>query len=185
MEKVVGNQKGMSLIELMVVVAIFGVMLIMASFGADFLQNHRLSSSSKQFLGDLLEVRKDALTRTSTTTSKGFGIRFASNTSYVMFEFDSADFGYDGTTEEISIKTKSLPDAVTVTVGASGDPTQPPNHLWIYDKRGLMRDENWLKASDRTYVLRIPGASSDPRCVNVTQVMIREGIWNGTNCIEN
>lgn len=184
------DNKGFSLIEILVVVALFGVVATIATMGSDFVQKHRLTAASRELLGDLQKIRQDAMTRSDPALgadSRGFGIRFGSNTTYTTFEFNdcSMNFIYDangcaGNREEAGTSQKTLPSSITVTIR---DTVDPPRDILIYDKRGMARDNNWglVGAGGITYVLRRAGVAEE-RCVTVTPVRIREGRWDGANC---
>lgn len=185
------DSKGYSLVEVLVVVALVGVIATIATMGSDFVQKHRLTAASRELLGDLQKIRQDAMTRSNPAlgaNSRGFGIRFSSNTTYTTFEFNdcTGDFIYDangcaGNREEAGTSQKTLPSSVTVTIGDAGDPT---GNILIYDRRGMARDNNnWnaVGGGGRTYVLRRAGVA-EVRCVTVTPVRIREGRWDGANC---
>ena len=175
------SESGFSLIEVLIVIALIGIVAAIATMNSDFVQRHQLTAASRGLYSDLQKIRQDALTRGSVANSRGFGIRFASNTSYSTFEFNDADgdFTYDGTGEESGAAQKTL-SSVAVTIGDAGDPT---NNVLIYDKRGMTRAVNWSSAGGRTYVLRATRVSQ-ARCVSVSTVRIREGVWNGASCSE-
>lgn len=175
------SEGGFSLIEMLIVLAIIGIVAAIATMNSDFVQRHQLTAASRGLYSDLQKIRQDALTRGSVANSRGFGLRFASNTTYSTFEFNDADgdYTYDGTGEESGAAQKTL-SSVTVTIGAAGDPT---NNVLIYDKRGMTRAVNWSSAGGRTYVLRATRVSQ-ARCVSVSTVRIREGLWNGASCSE-
>lgn len=178
------NEKGFSLTELLIVVAIMSIVASIAIWGSSSIKNYRLTSASKQLYGDLQKIRVDAMTKSnpSLANSRGFGIRFSSNTAYTTFEFNDGDtdFTYDGTGEESNTKQFTLPNGVTVTVGDAASPTGNTN-IRIYDKKGMMRTDSWSSATGITYVLRLTGVSQ-VRCVSISTVRIREGVWDGANC---
>lgn len=177
------SERGFSLMEMLIVIALIGTVASILIMNSGFVQRQQLTAASRGLYSDLQKIRQDALTRGSVANSRGFGIRFASNASYSIFEFNDADgdFTYDGAGEESGAVQKTL-SSVTITIGAAGDPT---NNILIYDKRGMTRTVNWSSAGGRTYVLRATGGVSQARCVSVSTVRIREGVWNGASCSES
>lgn len=179
------NEKGFSLIELLIVVALIAIVAAIAMWGTGSIQGRNLTAASKQLYGDLQKTRIDAMTQSpSGANSRGFGIRFVSNTTYTVFEFNDAngDFQYAGTGEETNTRQVTLPSGVTVTVGDAGDPTLAAN-IRIYDKGGMIRNTSWSigNTQDIKYVLSLSGVSQK-RCVKIETVRIREGVWDGNNC---
>lgn len=176
------NKNGFTLIEVLVILAIIGVGVTMATMGSDTVKKHRLTAGSRGLLGDLQKIRQDAMTKGSDANSRGFGIRFASSNSYATFEFSdiNKNFVYDNNGEELAGRSETLPASLTVTIGNSADPT---GDVLIYDKRGMARDGNWVQivAGGKIYVLRLAGVA-EVRCILVDPVRIREGTWDGVNC---
>ena len=93
------DKKGITLIEVVIVLAIIAILASLTAVGPGFIRNENISRVSRELLGDLQRARQDAMTRSEAPDSRGFGIRFASNTSYVIFEFSdiNTNFQYDGT----------------------------------------------------------------------------------------
>jgi len=174
------DKKGVTFIELMVVLAIIGIAVTLATMGSDTVRKHRLTAASRGLLGDLQKIRQDAMTRVSGANSRGHGIRFTSSNSYTIFEFSDINnnFVYDDTGEETAGRSEALPTSSTVTIGNA---TNPTGDVLIYDKRGMARDSAWSQVTSKTYVLRLTGVT-EVRCILIEAVRIREGTWDGLNC---
>ena len=173
----------MTLVEILVVVGLVGIMIVMATVSFDYVRGHQLTSASRELMGDLQSIRQNALTQGGGANSRGYGIRFAGPTSYVTFEFvetGAANFVYDDATEESNIRTKTLSGSITVANSVNGDPT---GETLIYDRRGIPRTTAWVTAPQTIYVLSLPTNVATPRCVLMDQVRIREGKWDGANCV--
>lgn len=170
------NNRGLSLIEVIVAVAVVGIVSTTAFLGNDFLTKHQIRSASREFYARLQALRQAAMTKGTANTSIGHGLRFTSNSSYTIFEFLDVDndYAYDGVAEEAGSSASDLPAGMTVKIKPAVDPTTRP---LFYDKRGLSRDENWSAVSGRTYIFAHPKADT-PTCVTVSTVRIREGLWD-------
>ncbi len=176
-------QRGFSLMELLVVVALIGIVCAIAFRNSSSINNDRLNAASHQLYTDLQTAKQNAIMQSSTNTSRGCGIRFTSNNSYVAFEFDDSNNDYTyAISEELNAKQQNFSSLVTTTIGDAGDPTGANNAL-IFDKHGISRCQDWscIPGGVRTYVLRIAGADQI-RCVQVDGVSVREGHWNGAAC---
>ncbi len=174
---------GFTLIELMIVVALVGIIMSFAVLGFDILQRQSLASATTGFLADLQTVRMNALTKSSAPDSRGFGLRFLTNDSYRIFEFvdnGANNFIYETDDTEKVDYEKTLSSGITVTLQAAGTPVGLDNAL-LYDKRGMVRSNTWSSVTNRTYVLRHPKVAG-AKCVTVSMVRIRGGNWNGTDC---
>lgn len=183
-------QRGFTLIELLLVVTIIGILVTISNLGWGILMSQRLSSTAAELLVDLQAVRLNALTQSSETTSRGYGLRFETAGSYKVFEFidsGATDFKYEGVGEEKRTFDKELPDSISVTIGAAASPINMVSgvdqKVLIYDKRGMVRDHTWSAAANRTYVLK-HSRVAQARCVVISRVRIREGLWNGASCAE-
>jgi len=180
-------ENGMTLIELLIVIAIIGIMSTFAYLGFDFVRRERISSATRELVADIQQVRVDALTSSQTaTTVLGFGIRFASDNSYTVFAFNdvNSNFQYDGTGEEVNPKTRNLSSDLTLSII---DPS-PTYTVLIYNRIGVpMRykaDGTELNdPMNMTLAMRSMSASN-AKCVNVTANTIWEGVLSGTTCIQ-
>lgn len=183
------EQNGVTLLELLVVLAIVAVMVSIGSVGLDGWKKRRLMTATSDLLADLQFVRMSALTESSDDPdARGFGLRFLANNQYKVFEFidsGTTDFTYQGDAEESDRYEKNLSGGITVESGTA-TPLIDLNSgvdeaVLLYDKKGMRRSYNWSSVAGRTYVLRHPGVDT-VRCVTVAQVRIREGVWDGSAC---
>lgn len=200
MSRQLSGEMGFTLVEILVAIAIFGILVTLSYSGMEYVRKHRLQSASRELLSDLQRIRQDAITRSTqnksggTVNGRGFGIRFDSNASYQLFEFDDCNdsFSYNANTcpgppanpsarEEIGNRSKSLSSGITATIGASTSPDSD-THIVLFDRNGIPRQPNWSFVG-KTYVLRLAGVDP-PRCVSISNVRIREGTWNGSTCVE-
>lgn len=178
-------QAGFSIVELLVVIVLLAVLATIGTMSLDGWHKSRLASASAELLADLQTVRMNALTTSSPppAQSRGFGLRFLSNTSYTVFEFiGDGDVLYEGLTEENNGRQKIVPNGITIESGTSGTPLINLNggideSVLIYDKRGIGRKYNWSSVSARTFVVR-HAKLDQARCVSVSSVRIREGMWD-------
>ena len=184
------GQRGMTLIEAMVVVAIIGIITLIGTQGMTFYQRYELQSATRQLLGAIEKIRQDAMTKRTppqmvptVIRSRGFGIRIVPGgagapSGYTTFEFNDTndDFTYDGTGEEYAPNRPAVDDGPRF----SSSITVTPAGVLLYDERGMSRMENWLFGG-RTYILTHANVTPS-RCVVVTNIRVREGVWNASNC---
>ena len=168
------DQRGVTLIETMVVVVLIGIITLIGTLGITFYQRYELQSASRQLFGALEKVRQDAMTkRTPLIQSRGFGLRLeAGGTGYTTFEFNDidGDFQYDGTGEENAPAGPILfSGSITATSNVAG--------VLLYDERGLYRSWNWGLVG-RTYTIRRPGIAT-VQCIVVSMARIREEVRDG------
>lgn len=173
--------KGFTLIEVMIVVAVFGVLTaIAAPFTADFIARSRLSSASRELYADLQGLRRDAMTTISAPNGRGYGIRFISDARYELFEFNDLNnnYRYDaGVGEEFGPEQQDLPANMAFSLGSGGS---VPGTVLLFDKQGLSRSATWSPFGN-AFVIRKAGETQG-RCVVVALARIREGVWNGSGC---
>ena len=175
------GERGFTMAEILVVLAILGVLLAIAGLGSDAVERQRVAGATRELLADLQRVRQDAITRSSGATSRGAGIRFASATSYSTFEFASVDYVYDGTAEELagSVRTKTLSGSLALTLG---DPTKT---VIIFDKQGMARETNWafVPSAGLRFTVQSSRLPALAKCIVLSQARIREGVLDGANCV--
>jgi prepilin-type N-terminal cleavage/methylation domain-containing protein len=168
--------KGITLVELMVVVAIIAILAGITSLGGDLIRRERVASATRELMADLLRTRLNAMT----LNSKGYGVRFESGTRYTMFEFDDCndDHAYDisacgGAREESSLLDRPVPSGV-VLASTSGRPFD--NEVLLFDRFGRPRAKEWgFKVM--TIVISAGDRALTARCVSVSVNRIRDGIW--------
>ncbi len=182
------SESGITLVELLIVVSILAILLAITGLGSDAVERQRVAGATRELLADLQRVRQDAITRSSAATSRGAGIRFASATSYVTFEFDDvdSDYQYDPppAAEELagSVRTKSLSGSLSLTLGGA-DPT---GTVIIFDKQGMPRGTDWTFATgggDLRFTVQSSRLPALAKCIVLSQARIREGVLNGANCV--
>lgn len=187
------NRRGMTFIEVVVVIVIVGIMTLIAVEGVSSYQIQEVRAASKQLLGSLQRVRFNAMTKRSPAliASRGFGLQLvgipASYIGYRHFEFNDCnnDFTYStigcagGPEESAPVNGLTFPRAVSVTVDRN-----PPgdDDIIMYDELGVARSTAWAMGG-RTYILTHNNSDITQRCVAVSTVRIREGVWNGATCL--
>ena len=192
MKRSLNNNKGVTLIELMVVVAIIAILVGMAALSMDFIRGERATSATRELLADLQKARVDALTTGPSTTAgntpqlRGFGVRFASTTSYTTFAFnDSNDnAAYSGTGEEINAATRSVSSNLSIQLSVHTD-----YPIIIFDRFGFptscKTDGTVLSDTDGTRIILVREITTNKtKCIRITTNTVREGAWNGTSCAE-
>ncbi|MBI3608875.1 MAG: prepilin-type N-terminal cleavage/methylation domain-containing protein [Nitrospirae bacterium] len=181
------SESGITLVELLVVVGILAILLAIAGLGSDAVERQRVAGATRELLADLQRARQDAITRSSGATSRGAGIRFASATSYVTFEFVDADndYQYDPApaVEELagSVRTKTLSGGLSLTL----DGADPTGTVIIFDKQGMARETNWafVPGAGLRFVVQSSRLPALAKCILLNQARIREGGLNGANCV--
>jgi len=183
------NMNGFSMIELFIVMVLFGIMAAIAALGYAYVQRHQLIAASQRLFGDLQGLRQNAMTQQAAgVVARGFGVRFEQGTGpngedqYVLFQFNDVDndFIYDGTGEELA-PTTSMRIPSSVTVRDTSGAVLTAADVLIYDGFGIARSGDWGIPSTGTMVLNRSGITQ-ARCIVVSLTRLKEGAWNGTQC---
>ncbi len=176
---------GFSLVELLVVIAILGTMLAMASVGLDLVQKARVTSTTREIVSDIQQVRANSMIQGSSVAMpnlRGFGIRFDSPTSFVMFKFNDADgdYVYEGVGDEADTQTKTMPSSVNIQIS-----NNPDYKILIYDRFGTPTrcnaagDPMPATPGSPLLTLLVSNPESDEKkCIKVWMNNLREGVWN-------
>ena len=169
---------GVTIVELMVVIAIMAVIMGLASMGADMIQGARLSGVTQQLLADIQFSRARAMTH----DAHGCGIRFQSATSYVVFRFNDCNESnsYDintcagHTREEIDTTVKQIPASVVLKkTNPSGNFN---NDILIYDPSGISRSATWA-LGNMTILIKNNADDNGMQCISISTTRVREGVW--------
>ncbi len=191
------NQKGFSLIELLVIIGLMGILMTLASLSMDFVRKERLTSAAKQLVADIQKARVDAMVSSqSSNVMTGAGIRFNSGPSNTYFAFNFIDgddnFAYSGPGEETGgARSYEIHSALSLEIAPPGETeySDPSYNILMYNRMGLPSrfKSAGSDASDGKIVLLLrENTLNITKCVRVDINRIREGFWdaNGTRCME-
>lgn len=189
------QQTGFTLVEVLLILAMVGILmgLFVLDYTAD-IKNIRLKEATTQLYSDLKKVRIDAMTRSSSGNSRGYGFNFTNDPAlcnpikdkypdvricYQLFEFTDTDddFTYDSG-ENTESQIIGIPN--NVEVSKSPDPLTLTVPL-LYDRRGWLRNASWATTGGDTFILSLPGVTV-PRCIVLSTSQIRQGRWEGGVC---
>lgn len=175
---------GLTLLELMIVMCIAFLLSGFAYLGTVLVRREQVSSITRELLADIHRARKNAITQ----EGKGFGIRFESSNSYVIFQFNDCndDYKYDanscggGTREE----TKSVRRTITSSVVLSKTNMSQyfNNDIVIFDKLAFPRKADWGLGL-MTILVRNNNDAGIIKCITISTNRVRESIWTGSSCI--
>ncbi len=187
------------MIELMVIIAIIGILAGMSALSMDYIRKERVLSKTKEVLADLQGARMDGMVTGPTATTgsipfmRGGGIRFVNSNSYIIFKFNDCnqDYDYDvdgcsSSREEADSHTITMPTGIELKRVTGGALESPNNDLTkdilIFDRFGQPRQASWA-VGNRTLVV-MHQTAGHKKCISISTSRIRQGNWNGTDCVE-
>lgn len=177
---------GFTILELMVVVCIAGILSGFAYLGKDLIRREQVSSITHELLADIQLARMNAITQ----AGKGYGIRFESPTTYVLFQFNDCnnDFSYDddscygSSREEAHPVRKTLP--FPIVLNKTNASNNFDNDVLIFDSFGRPRQKNWGMGMMTILVRHKQDDNGEfVKCVSISINRVRESRWNGYSCI--
>lgn len=190
------NCKGLTLIELIIVLSIISILAALVAIGPGFTGTERIRSAAKELLADLQWIRYSAMTQgpdAACPQLRGMGIRFESKNRYRLFRFNDSNgnFIYDGIGEERSVtegdagaRQRDIPLPLELKIKKSGVLVNPDNAVLLYDHYGIPRQPNF-GFQQISIVFQHPDMNDlQAKCVSVSFNRIREGIWNENACQE-
>jgi prepilin-type N-terminal cleavage/methylation domain-containing protein len=177
------NMRGMTLFEMMLVIAIMAICAGFTSHGMDLVRRERVASAARMLYADIQKARVEAVTR----GGDGFGIRLVSRNSYEMFKFNDCnnDSNYDpdscpgGTREEADVIQRELHSSVELH--KTNPFTDVSDDVRIFDRFGSPRCSTG-GLGGITILVGDNQKSGPIRCISISTNRIREGIWKGSQC---
>lgn len=177
------STRGVTLLELIIVMAILAILVTLSSLGTDLIQRERVRSATRELLADLQRLRIDAMTR----DARGAGIRFESSGSYVLFQFNDCnqDGNYDHDTcggdgrEEANAIVRTMPKSVILRKTNLVDNIN--GEVCIFDRFGTPRQKTG-GFGIMTIIVRNERDPKIVRCVKLSVNRVIEGRWTGTKC---
>lgn len=170
------DKRGISKLELIVALAIIGILAGLVSLGSDLIRRERIASASRELFADLMRARLFAMTK----ESHGYGVRLDPG-GYVLFKFSDCndDYAYDvsacsGGSEEDGIHAGVLPSGITL--GKTHPGNIADSEVIIFDRFGTPRTRNWAFAL-LTIIVRGDREDDPIYCIVVSRNRVRDGVW--------
>jgi prepilin-type N-terminal cleavage/methylation domain-containing protein len=189
-----GQAKGVTLIELVVVLAIVSVLAALAAIGPGFISTEKVRNATKELLADFQLMRHYAMMQgpdAAVSDLRGYGIRFESKNRYRLFRFNDSNqnFSYDGVAEESPLtsgenasRQRNIPAPLDLKVKSGESLADPENAIVIFDHLGMPRQANF-GVQQISIVIQHPDMGEVAKqCVTVSYNRIREGEWDGSAC---
>ena len=186
--------KGVTLIELVVVLAIVTIIAALAAIGPGFISTEKVRNATKELLADFQLMRHYAMIQGPDATAsdlRGYGIRFESKNRYRLFRFNDSNqnFSYDGAAEEspltsgeTAVRQRDIPAPLDLKMKSGGALVDPGNAIVIFDHLGMPRQANF-GVQQMSIVIQHPDMGEVAKqCVTVSYNRIREGEWDGSAC---
>jgi prepilin-type N-terminal cleavage/methylation domain-containing protein len=174
---------GFTLLELLMVICIAGILSGFAYLGQDLIYRAQIASITRQLHADIQSARINAI-----TMGKGYGIRFESPTTYVLFQFNDCNNNFTYDDDSCNGNAREETNPIRITIPSSVLLSKPNssndfyNDLLIFDTFGHPRRKNWGMAM-MTIIVRHKKDVGIIRCISISMSRIRESIWNGSACI--
>jgi len=190
----VRQPKGVTMIELVIVLALITILAALAAIGTGFTSTEKVRNASNELLADLQLMRQYAMMKgpdPAVSALRGYGVRFESKHRYSLFRFNDSNqnFLYDGAAEEspmtsgeLSVRQRDILMPLDLKVKRGGGLADPDNDILIFDHLGMPRQAN-LGVQQMSIILQHTDMDEVPKqCVTVSFNRIREGEWNGSSC---
>lgn len=171
--RAVYNQRGVTLVELMVIVSIISVLVVALGFSYEgWIGNYKIESQTRQLYSDLTDARTRAITQNRmhfVVLNAGNYAVYADTNDNTVAEPGAGDIPLPEFRDPGTLNVK--PKNVEYTLGWTG--TIP------FNTRGLT-----TSAAEITIPLTLPsGTHPDYDCVLVHQSRIRTGLMTGGVCV--
>jgi hypothetical protein len=187
---------GLTMIELVIVLAIILIGAALVVVGPGFVSADRISSTSRDLFGDLQWIRHAAMTQgpdSGAPQLRGFAVRFESEKKYRLFRFNDNNSNsiYDGPAEELPLvsgeataRIRDIPSPVELKINSGGALINPANRVLIFDHLGIPRAAS-LGFQQMSIAIQNPNTPEvKEKCITVSFNRIREGQWNDDKCSE-